>query len=342
MFLQSLPTCYNAISGNEQDDDLRELMIWAPNVAKVIQGRRAGMKYVYDAVSPPSLSMKELQWAASNVCSRSLIRKRIKELSSDQVKKIGVFCASDHSRMLPIIDLVNHGSLELANVWVGHLSRADEDENDYSTSLKSIRDIEAGEELLFDYGGGGISRISNDRLLLDYGFVLSEHLDHVSISLEEFSAAVSEMLGKDRLNDVAAADLERLRSLIRVLIREASKEQQDMPILFARNGEPTVQTHAIAICMACRDKNDVECLLNILNQLEEQKHNITLFSARILQQSSEMQREFARYVLKVAAGFALAQRGNIPEESEEGFSAVCNEYSKMCREILQRVANMSN
>jgi hypothetical protein len=344
VFLESLPPCCNAVSFEyENDDYLRDLMVWAPNVANVIQRRKLGMQHIYNSVAPSSLSMKELQWAVSNVCSRSLIRKRIKELSTDQVENIGVICASDHSRMLPVIDLVNHGSGELANVWVGHSSRRDGDENnDYSTSLKSIRDIEAGAELLFDYGGGGESRIRNDRLLLDYGFVLPEHLEHASISLAEFSAALSEMLGKDRLKDVAAADLERLRSLIKIVVREVSKKQEDTPILFARNGEPTDQTHAIAICMACRDNNDVECLLNIFNQVEEQKHDMSLLPRQVLQQCTEMQREFSRYVLKVAAGFALAQRGNILEGSEGGFAAACKKYSKMCREILQRVADMTN
>jgi hypothetical protein len=47
VFLESLPPCCNAaISGNENDDYLRELMVWAPNVAKAIQRRRAGMQNV--------------------------------------------------------------------------------------------------------------------------------------------------------------------------------------------------------------------------------------------------------------------------------------------------------
>lgn len=63
--------------------------------------------------------------------------------------------------MLPIIDLVNHGSLSEANVWVGHLSRSETDNNDFSTSLKSIRDIAQGQELLFDYGGKQGQTINN-------------------------------------------------------------------------------------------------------------------------------------------------------------------------------------
>lgn len=92
---------------------------------------------------------------------------------------------------------------------VGHLSSSGSssaDDNDFSTSLISTRDIKQGEELLFDYGGGGsgtgggdegektkMKKISNDRLLLDYGFVLPKHTDRVSISLEEFQVAMSEL-----------------------------------------------------------------------------------------------------------------------------------------------------
>ena len=46
------------------------------------------------------------------------------------IDSIGEFAASDRSRMLPVIDLVNHGSLELANVQVGHFSHEDDDSND--------------------------------------------------------------------------------------------------------------------------------------------------------------------------------------------------------------------
>ena len=157
---------------------------------------------------------------------------------------------------------------------------------------------------------GSFENVTRHWLLLDYGSVLPEQSEYASISLEELSAAVTEMLGKDRQKNVAAADMERLRLLKKIVIQEASKEQQDMPILFARNGEPTVQTHVIAICMTYRDNNDVECLLKIFNQEEEQKHDMSF------QQCTKMQRELARYVLKVAAGFAPVQRGDILEELE--------------------------
>ena len=334
-FLQSLPECANAVSEKEDDFDLT---LWAPHIAKTIQQRRLGIKTIHESGAPTSLSIEELRWATSNVCSRSLLRKRIKELTPDQVNKIGAFCASDHSRMLPIIDLVNHGSLELSNVWVGHISRDGNDTNDFSTSLKSTRDIQPGEELLFDYGGGKM--ISNDRLLLDYGFVLPGHLEYASISLEDFSAAISEMLGADRLKDVSATEMGQLRLLITTVTQQASKTQQNMPILFTSDGEPSIYTHVIAICMTCRDKDDVKYLLNAF---DESKEDVSSLSNKIFTSCSNIQKEFARYALKVAAGFVVVNRLNVQEEDKEGsFANVCRDYSKMCRETLQRVADMSS
>ena len=341
-FFISMPECDNAVSGH-CDIDLSDLLIWAPNVAKIVKRRRLGVQEIYDLVAPSSLSINELRWAATNVCSRSLIRKRIKELTSDQVNKVGEFCSSDHSRMLPIIDLVNHGSLALANVLVGHISHYDGETNDFSTSLKSLRDIAAGEELLFDYGGNGVEKISNDRLLLDYGFILPDHMAGVSISLEELSSAISEMLDMNRLNDVPVSDRKRLNYLIALLVKQVPKSQQDIPISFASNDEPTIHAHAITICMTCRLKDDVVCLLNLLGEIESRDIDMKLLPNQIVKGCSDLQREFARYTLKVAAGLALAQRAHVSKKADEKnkFVRICRSYSKMCCESLQRVADMS-
>ena len=343
-FFVTMPECDNAVSGT-CDIDLSELMIWAPNIAKIVKQRRLGMKKVHDSVAPSSLSIDELRWAVTNVCSRSLIRKRIKKLTSEQVNTVGEFCASDHSRMLPIIDLVNHGSLNLANVWVGHLSHDGDGTNDFSTSLKSLRDIAAGEELLFDYGGSSVEKISNDRLLLDYGFVLPDHMDRVSISLEELSTAISEMLDMNRMNNVPISERRRLNDLIASLVKQVPKAQQDIPISFASNDEPTIHAHAITICMTCRMRDDVVRLLNLLDIAEKQNIDMKLLPDQIVKGCSELQREFARYALKVAAGLALAQRTDISKENKPDeiskFDTICRSYSKMCRESLQRVADMS-
>ena len=345
-FLQSLPdSCSNAI-GADGDEGLEDLLNWAPHLAAKIQRKRLGIKHLHQTLAPPSLSWDELKWAAMNVCSRSLVRKRIMELSADQIQKVGEFAASDHSRMLPIIDMVNHGSD--SNAWVGHLSHGDEDTNDFSTSLKSIRDIEEGEELLFDYGPGEGKRISNDRLLIDYGFVLPGHTERVSITLEEINAAIH-VLNEYRvgMRDVREEDLKGLESLIDFLHNQASKTQDGAPLAFdAGSGEPTLPTLSLALAMTCRDQDDVSRVLKPVQQISStQQYDASLLPRQIVESCSALQVEFGRFALKTAASTTIKRPAVLEGDCAEsnvrnmgGFASIARKYSKMCEDILHDVA----
>jgi len=338
-FLRELPQyCSNAV-GKGDDNDISNLIDWAPTMARRVQQMRQGIQTIHDSIAASSVSIEDLQWAAINVCSRSLVRKRIKELTTDQVESVGEFAASDRSRMLPVIDLVNHGSLELANVKVGHFSHENDDSNDFSTSLKSTRYIKAGEELLFDYGGEGGKKISNDRLLLDYGFVLPGHTDKVSISLEEFVTAIKE-LEADRvgMKNVSDENMKELDTLIVFLTKQS-------PLLFfAGRGEPTVHTLAVAIVLTCRDSDDISRVLKPAHEVKTQE-DANLLPGKIVETCSEMQKIYAQYALKRAATLALDQRQTISDdckEEERGrFANVAREYSILSREKLKEVADMS-
>jgi len=87
---------------------MNNLINWSLNIANKVRQKRVGITSIHESIAPTSVSIEELTWAASNVCSRSLVRKRIMELTSDETNRVGEFAASDHSRMLPVIDLVNH------------------------------------------------------------------------------------------------------------------------------------------------------------------------------------------------------------------------------------------
>jgi len=357
-FLRELPQyCSNAVAAAavDADDDLSDVEIWAPSVARKIQERRSGIQSLHEHLAPPSLSLEELKWAAANVCSRSLVRKRSPELTADQVQRIGEFSASDRSRMLPVIDLVNHGSLQHANVWVASSSSSDSDaNNESSTSLKATRNIVAGEELLFDYGGGGGEKISNDRLLLDYGFVLPDHTDRVTMSLEEFDMAIS-ALYTDRLGmkEVSEEDITGLEALIAFLIRHASGLQAGDPLLFAAGGDPSVQTLAVAVAMTCRGQEDVT---RVLTPVRQSPKDASLLLIQIVESCTKSQIEFARYALKRASAMALIQKSSIASRSSSSsndeecvvaggeassFANVAREYSTMCRAMLQKVADIS-
>eukprot|EP00956_Cyclotella_meneghiniana_P015270 scaffold23218_cov22-Cyclotella_meneghiniana.AAC.2 len=129
------------------------------------------------------------------------------------------------------------------------------------------------------------------------------------------------------------------------LMKQASTEQCNMPIVFGRNCEPTILTHAIAICMTCRDKEELSCLVKLFDEAQNHKIDISLLPSRIISGCSNTQREYARYSLKIAAAFALAQRTSINKQDKNKetnvFYAICEQYSKLCYEMLQKVADLS-
>ena len=355
-FLRDLPTLPThslvATGKGANDSDLGFLLAWAPILGKKVLDRRNGIQTIYQQLAPPSLSLQELVSAATNVCSRSLVRKRKPELSTDQIQRVGEFAASDHSRMLPVIDLVNHGSLQAANVWVGHLSSnsdaaATEDDdasNDYSTSLKSTRNIKAGDELLFDYSGDNDEKISNDRLLLDYGFVLPKHTERVTLSLDEFVPALMALDDKRQgMNNLPKQDLDGLDGLIQFLLKQASVAQAGAALAFDSEGEPTVQTLAIALAMTCQGQEDVtRAFQPVLNNPTDG----SLLPAQVVESCTEAQKEFARGALKYAAILACTKRplvdgdaSCVGEGEEATFANVAREYSAMCHAMLHRVVD---
>lgn len=348
-FLRELPTEFtNAVAPSESFNpmiaedaplDLNDLQTWAPLAARKVLSRRNGLLAIHENLSPASLPFQtHLCWAAANACSRSLVRKRIKELSDEQVALIGDFCASDHARFLPVIDLVNHGSLEAANVWVGHLDLSDGASDivglDFSTSLKSTRDIAAGEELLFDYGGEGQQKISNERLLLDFGFVLPDHTDTVALRLEEFVPAISALsASRMGMTEVSEEAKSELTSIITGLINLASS-LQGAPLLFGE--QPTVLTLALALVMTCRGHDDVE---RVLAPVRDAAGDASLLPQQIVDNSTSEQQEFAILTLTNAATMALEQRPSIDDaKGDSSFATMARDYSVMCREMLQKVA----
>ena len=79
----------------------------------------------------------------------------------------------DTARLLPIVDLANYAPAAQANCDIRNAPTEGGPEastDAYAVSLYALKPIAAGTEVLIDYGSG--AAISNERLLLEYGFVL--------------------------------------------------------------------------------------------------------------------------------------------------------------------------
>ena len=160
-YLQELPTVLNnAIAALDHGasegayDAPSTLVAWAPYTAAQVATKRQALRKMHEKLAPPSLSLKELSWASAIVSSRGLVRRGARALIPEEAERVGEFAAADRTRLLPLIDLVNHApssQIGGANALVGHFSRKDPgstapyDPDPASTSLISTREISAGQ-----------------------------------------------------------------------------------------------------------------------------------------------------------------------------------------------------
>ena len=333
------------------DDDANEavpgeLTAWGPYAAAQVATKRHALRKMHEKLAPASLSLSELSWASAIVSSRGLVRRRARPLTVEETACIGEFAAADRTRLLPVIDLVNHAPSSAegrANAIVGHLPRtngagdAPAMHDPASTSLISTRDISAGEEILFDYGGG--QPISSERLLIDYGFVMRPHPDDgVSLRLEDAALTLSVI----DVSDEAADDRRGLVSSI----LQFSSSAQGAPLRFDANGEPTLSTLALALVLCCRGGDDLERLLEPLHSAMETLDEPGAFEqlvAQLVASSSEAQKEHALAALRTAAATAVGRLQasapiSTPGVASASFDDVAREYCETRRELLLRAA----
>ena len=170
------PSGYGSSSTSDYDD-AADLESWPATESKVSAKRRV-IRELHTASAPSSLSLSDLCWASAIVESRAFRTRNVPTLSAAEEEKIGSRAATDLTRLLPVIDLANHAGA-LSNAAVGNIRRKahrmEASAPPTATSLVSTREIKSGEEITLDYGAG--SPINNERLLLEYGFVLRPHAD---------------------------------------------------------------------------------------------------------------------------------------------------------------------
>ena len=152
--------------------DLAPLRAWPPTLQRA-QAMRDGMQRIHRqianaAAAPP---LERLSWGAAMAASRAY---RVRGAPG---------ASGDAARLLPVIDLANHAGGR-ATATVGN---APSPLPESDVMLAAARDLKAGEEVLTDYGGG--QPLTNERLLLEYGFALADNADD-AVTLPVASLAV--------------------------------------------------------------------------------------------------------------------------------------------------------
>jgi len=340
-YLRMIPAEYsNAVApwdGEDGDDDAPppSLSASAPVAAAAVGVRRRTMRLVHDRLAPPSLSLRDLCWASAVVTSRAFTRARPRVPAPG---RIGQIAAADATRILPAIDACNHGGPEGANAEVKHL---DGNPDPHSASLLTTRAIAAGEEVLLDYSGG--RGLANDKLLLDYGFVLPENRhDTAVLRLVEDLVPALRTIDGDRIGmqDVAAGDLAELQALI-VAVAASSAKAQGSPVLFGPDGRPSLPTLALALALSCRGPGDVARILAPVREAPSGDDGPSdLLLKKIVYGADGGHQELAGVALRAAAAAALV-RMPLSSEAPSGagaFDEVARQYCDAHRETLRRAA----
>ena len=302
----------NAISAT--DDDCPVLAACDAVAAEKVKKMRYGLRA---AANANAIDLDELCWAAAVVCSRSLRRRVAPPLSPEAVDNVGPVAATDRSRLLPVIDLVNHGG-DKANAAVQPLKNDPQDP--FATCLVAARDLVADEEILIDYGAGSPPAGRAETFLLDYGFVLPESGAHAFAALEgDFLPAIGQFAA-DRagMRDVSPGELDRLKARIQRLVAAASAAHKGKPLAFDDTGEPTPETLSLALALSCRGPADVACVCD----------GAAPGATHV---------DLARKALRAAAATALARAEAAPQfEPSTPFDAAAAAYADAVREALSR------
>ena len=291
-------------SGDGRYDEARGLA-WEPSLARVVSSMRRALRALHESSAPRSLPLRDLCWAASIVCSRSLTRRSVRALTDEELGLVGTYAGRDRTRLLPVIDLVNHAIPESdANADVRHVNLlqqrrtmfAQRNYDRLSTSLIATREIRAGDEVLLDYGTGieeYQGRLPDQKALLDFGFVLPLHPAYMAtLRLEPLLPPPT----------VATDEAKYLR----LAVSNIRKSLEPGPLRFSIKGEPSLATLALALACSFRGPGELARLVQAGESAPETLLDEELLE-RLVECSTEGQVEHALGVLAAAAETALAK-----------------------------------
>jgi len=181
------------------------LRAWPPTAARVtamraaLRAQHATLRRAAAVASVEAPTLDELGWASAIAGSRAY---RVRGSRGQ---------AGDSAYLLPIIDLANYApsvqaNAELRNAPTGEALGASADP--LAVSLYASRDLQAGTEVLIDYGSG--TPLTNERLLLEYGFVLPPDrgsLDSLELPFGAIAIGMQAIAGAEgEASAVGAAD----------------------------------------------------------------------------------------------------------------------------------------
>ena len=125
-------------------------------MAVMVSSMRQALRELHQSSAPRSLPFRDLCWASAVVCSRALTRKRVRTHTQEELGRVGEYPGRDRTRLLPVIDLVNHAvpsrdanaDVNHVNIFAQRQSTPHLKYDRYSTSLISTREIRAGGEVV--------------------------------------------------------------------------------------------------------------------------------------------------------------------------------------------------
>jgi hypothetical protein len=229
------------------------LAAWPPSAGRVSRMRAALESLHSKLASPPRApsSLRDLCWAAAIAGSRAY---RVRGAPRDD--------GADAARLLPVIDLANYApagecNAELRNSPSRSQDAAGGSDDPLAVSLYATRDLAAGSEVLIDYGGG--KSLSNERLLLEYGFVLPDlatdelalEFGAIAFGLNAVAASAEEARTETptKLSEAEAGELSLHVARLLPLLGDVENEGLRW---HAASGVPTDATRGVALLLTAR------------------------------------------------------------------------------------------
>ena len=255
------PGGYGHDATSEAYDAKAALAAWPPTAERATGIRRAlrklhmSLEQIAAATDAETPSLADLGWAASSAGSRAY---RVRGAVGDS--------GGDEARFLPIVDLANYAPAGTENARVLNAPRIDTDngssppikgasDDPCAVSLIACKDIPEGAPILCDYNGG--SPLSNERLLLEYGFVLKDRHDDelnlpfgaIAVGLEAAANAYDEDAKSP--SDAAEEAFGGVNYHQARLLRQLG-DVESSGLVFLATGKPSPATFALALILTAR------------------------------------------------------------------------------------------